>query len=134
MGETDFAGSGQLRPNLVGDPWSGTCPNGYPVRTMQCWFNTSAFAAPPAGTFGNVGRDTIYGPHWANVDMALLKDFPLGFLGEKGSLQFKLSATDVFNHPNLGLPSTNFSNTSAFGAIWYANTYRKMQLGAKISF
>lgn len=134
MGETDFAGSGQLRPNLVGDPWSGTCPNGYHVKTMQCWFNTSAFAAPSAGTFGDVGRDTIYGPHWANVDMALLKDFPLGFLGEKGSLQFKLSATDVFNHPNLGLPSTNFSNTSAFGAIWYANTYRKMQLGAKISF
>lgn len=133
MGESSGAGSGQWRPNQVGNPRSGTCPNGSPVRTMQCWFNTSAFATPTAGTFGNVGRDTINGPHWVDVDLALLKNFRLKVLGEAGSLQFKLSATDVFNHPNLGLPDTTYTD-AGFGGIWYANTSRQMQLGAKISF
>jgi hypothetical protein len=134
MGEADGAGSGQWRPNQVGDPWSGTCPNGDHVKTLHCWFNTSAFATPSAGTFGDVGRDTIYGPHWVDVDLALLKNFPLkSVLGENGNLQFKLCATDVFNHPNLGLPDTTYTD-AGFGGIWYANTSRKMQLGAKISF
>ena len=126
-------GSGQWRPNQVGNPLSGTCPNGSPVHTMTCWFNTSAFATPPSGTFGNVGRDTIYGPNWRTVDLALLKNFRLGLLGEGGGLQFKLSATDVFNHPNIGLPDTNYS-TGGFGQISYANTSRQLQLGVKIDF
>ncbi len=132
-------GSGQWRPNQVGNPNSGGCPNPdptkppIPVHTINCWFNTSAFATPPSGTFGNVGRDTIYGPNWRTVDLALLKNFRLGLLGEGGGLQFKLSATDVFNHPNIGLPDTNY-NTGGIGQISYANTSRQLQLGVKIDF
>jgi len=126
-------GSGQWRPNLVGNPNSGSCPNGAAVGTASCWFNTSAFATPTSGTFGNVGRDTIYGPNWRTVDMSLLKNFRLKLLGEAGSLQLKLTASDVFNHPNLGLPNTNYSD-GGFGTITYANTSRQLQLGAKISF
>lgn len=133
IGEESGAGSGQWRPNQAGDPWSGTCPNGARVRTQDCWFNTSAFAMPTVGTFGDVRRDTIYGPHWVNVDLAVLKNFALRKLGEGGSLQIKLAATDIFNHPNLGLPDSVFTD-DGFGAIWYANTNRKMQLGAKLSF
>jgi hypothetical protein len=132
-------GSGQWRPNQVGNPNSGGCPNPdpnkppIPVHTTSCWFNTSAFATPPSGTFGNVGRDTIYGPNWRTVDLALLKNFRLGLLGEGGGLQFKLSATDVFNHPNLGLPDATYTD-GGFGTISKANTSRQLQLGAKISF
>lgn len=126
-------GSGQWRPNQVGDANSGTCPNGSRVHTINCWFNTSAFATPSSGTFGNVGRDTIYGPNWRTVDIALLKNFRLGFLGEGGGLQFKVSATDVLNHPNIGLPDTNYSS-GGFGQISYANINRQLQLGLKISF
>jgi hypothetical protein len=126
-------GSGQWRPNQIGNPNSGSCPNGASVGTISCWFNTSAFATPTSGTFGNVGRDTIYGPNWRTVDMSLLKNFPLKVLGEGGNLQLKVTATDVFNHPNLSLPNTNYSD-GGFGTISYANTSRQMQLGAKISF
>jgi hypothetical protein len=127
------AGSGQWRPNQVSNPNSGSCPNGASVGTISCWFNTSAFATPTSGTFGNVGRDTIYGPNWRTVDLSLLKNFPLKILGEAGSLQLKFTATDVFNHPNLSLPNTNYSDGS-FGTIIKANTSRQLQLGAKISF
>jgi hypothetical protein len=130
--------SGQWRPNQVGNPTSGGCPNPsggkpIPVRTIGCWFNTTAFATPTAGTFGNVGRDSIYGPNWRTVDLSLLKNVALKMLGEGGNLQFKLSATDVFNHPNLSLPDAIYTD-GGFGVISKANTSRQMQLGAKISF
>ena len=126
-------GSGQWRPNQVADPNSGTCPNGAAVHTMNCWFNTSAFATPSSGTFGNLGRNTIYGPKWEDVDVSLLKNIPLRMLGEGGNLQFKASATDIFNHPNLGMPDSTYTD-GGFGVISYANTSRQLQLGVKISF
>ena len=48
-------GGGQ-RPNIVGDPNSGTCPGGIPVHTLNCWFNTSAFSQPAPYTYGNGPR------------------------------------------------------------------------------
>ena len=125
--------SGTWRPNLVGNPTSGTCPGGAPVGTIDCWFNTSAFATPPSNTFGNTGRDILNGPNWRTVDLSVLKDFSLDSLHEGMRLQFNCTASDVFNHPNIGLPQADFEN-SGFGQISYANTSRRMQLGMKISF
>ncbi|MBZ5702167.1 MAG: TonB-dependent receptor [Acidobacteriia bacterium] len=122
-----------LRPNLVGDPNSGTCPGGDPVGTINCWFNPAAFAQPANFTFGNLGRNTLRGPNWRTFDVALLKSFALKMLGESGRLQFKLAITDVFNHPNLGIPG-RVLGSGGEGMIGYANTSRQMQLGAKISF
>ena len=50
------------RPDLVGNPYTGVCPNGARVGTPSCWFNPSAFALPPAGEFGNAGRNILRGP------------------------------------------------------------------------
>jgi hypothetical protein len=129
----DGAMSGTWRPNLVGNPASGTCPGGVPVGTINCWFNTSAFATPPANTFGNTGRDILNGPNWRTFDVSLLKDFSLDALHEGMKLQFNCTASDVFNHPNIGFPEADLEN-SGFGQISYANTSRQLQLGAKISF
>jgi len=125
--------SGTWRPNQVGDPTSGTCPTGDRVGTINCWFDTSAFATPPANTFGNTRRDILNGPNWRTVDLSLLKDFSLDRLHEGVKLQFNCTASDVFNHPNIGFPQADLEN-SGFGQISYANTSRQMQLGMKISF
>jgi hypothetical protein len=122
-----------LRPNLVGDPNSGTCPGNIPVGTINCWFNPAAFAPPANNTFGNLGRNTLRGPNWRTFDVALLKNIAIRKLGESGRLQIKLAITDVFNHPNIGLPNRVLDAGGA-GMIGYANTSRQMQLGAKISF
>src|SRR5262249_23799412 len=50
------------RPNLIGNPYTGVCPNGSRVGTPSCWFNPSAFALPPPGQFGNAGRNILRGP------------------------------------------------------------------------
>ena len=103
------------------------------VHTLTTWFNPCAFSTPPGNTFGNSGRNTLRGPNWRTVDLALIKNFPLRILGEGGRLQIKVQATDLFNHPNMGIPGRDF-NSGDFGLISYANSARQMQLGAKISF
>src|SRR5262245_18163815 len=58
LGGTDssLTGSKQDRADLIGDPNSGTCPNGANVGSPTCWFNTSAFVNGAAGTFGTSTR------------------------------------------------------------------------------
>ena len=66
------------RPDLIGNPYTGSCPNGARVGTPSCWFNPSAFAVPPAGEFGNAGRNILRGPAFAQIDASLHKDFAIG--------------------------------------------------------
>ena len=120
--------SGTWRPNQL---TAGTACD--PTGTVNKCLNGVAFETPPANTFGNTGRDILTGPNWRTVDLALLKDFSLHKLHEGASLQFKIQATDVFNHPNLGFPERDYES-DGFGLTSYANTSREMQLGMKISF
>ena len=55
-----------IRANYTGQPVFG--PG---TRTADRWFNPAAFATPAAFTFGNVGRNTVYGPGLQTLDMAL---------------------------------------------------------------
>jgi len=133
--------AGQERPNLVGDPFSGTCPNGAPVRTADCWFNPSAFALQPAGTFGDLGRNTLIGPGLANVDLAATKNVGI----RHSTVQLRVEVFNVFNHANLGAPDPLvFSGTGAdadkilptAGKIFppTLTTSRQIQLGMKLLF
>jgi len=89
------------RPNLIGNPNAGICPNGASVGTVSCWFNPSAFAVPPAGQFGNAGRNILRGPAFAQIDAALHKDFAIG---ERRKITLGVEAYNLFNHPNFGVP------------------------------
>jgi hypothetical protein len=81
-------------PNVVGDP---VLPN----PSIASWFNVGAFAAPAPGTFGNMGRNTVYGPGIFNVGMSLAKTFRI-----REGLSFDLSgnSTNVLNHPSFAQP------------------------------
>ena len=59
------------RPNVVGDPALAD-------PTAERWFDTGAFVFPAYGTFGNSGRNTVDGPGYQNVNLALMKRLPLG--------------------------------------------------------
>ena len=100
------------RPNLVGNPYAGVCPNGTRVGTPSCWFNPSAFAVPPAGEFGNAGRNILRGPAFAQFDAALHKDFAIA---ERRKITVGLEAYNLFNHPNFGVPSNTQSPLSLGG-------------------
>jgi hypothetical protein len=101
-------GSGSAeRANLVGDPHSGTCPNGAAAGTLQCWFNIAAFAIPSTGTYGNFGRNVLRGDGRANVDFSIFRSFPIT---ESKRLEFRAEAFNLTNSPIWGNPNANFSN------------------------
>jgi hypothetical protein len=131
------------RPDLVGNPFqpgSAGCPS--QVRVPQSWFNTCAFALPPAGAypntyqFGTEGRNMLTGPGFTNIDFALSKSLPL--LGESHRLQFRGEFFNLLNHPNFDIPNHVFSSPT-FGQVLSANSYgnkppRQIQLGVKYIF
>ncbi len=119
----------QWRPDLVGDP-SVADPG--PDR----WLNRAAFAMPQNadGTyrFGNLGRNTLQGPGYLNLDVGLMKDFRLGG-GRR--LQIRWEVFNATNHPSYGLPNSNFSDVQDFGTIrTTVSTPRQMQFGIKFVF
>ena len=119
-------GENPIRANLTGKPifTSGT-------QTATSWFNTAAFAAPPAYTFGNVGRNSVYGPGMQTLDLALVRDFNLT---ERAKFQFRGEFFNALNHTNLGTPD-RFVNTPQFGTVTEATTPgRQIQLSARVSF
>ena len=94
------------RPDIVGNPYAGVCPNGARVGSPSCWFNPHAFAVPPPGQFGNAGRNILSGPWFAEFDLALQKSFQLT---EGTKITFGAEAYNLFNHPNFGVPSNTQS-------------------------
>jgi Carboxypeptidase regulatory-like domain/TonB dependent receptor len=100
------------RPNLVGNPSAGVCPNGTRVGTRSCWFNPSAFAVPPAGQFGNAGRNILRGPTVAQFDASLHKEFAIT---ERRKITVGVEAYNLFNRPNYGVPSNTQSPLSLGG-------------------
>jgi hypothetical protein len=100
------------RPNLVGDPYAGACPNRVRVRAPSCWFNPSAFAVPPAGHLGSAGRNMLRGPAFVQFDPALHKDFAFN---QERKLTVGVETYNVLNHPNFGVPSNTQSAFSLGG-------------------
>ena len=100
------------RPNLVGDPYAGACPNRVRVRAPSCWFNPGAFAVPPAGRLGSAGRNMLRGPAFAQFDPALHKDF---VISQDRKLTVGVEAYNLLNHPNFGVPSNTQSAFSLGG-------------------
>ena len=94
------------RPDLVGNPYTGVCPNGTNVGTPSCWFNPTAFAVPAPGQFGDAGRNILRGPGFAQFDLALQKDFQLR---EGITIALGVEGYNLFNHPNFAVPSNTQS-------------------------
>jgi len=128
-------------PNWNGNGPGGNRPNlngavSYP-HTEGSWFNTSAFSAPAAGQWGNLGFDALDGPGRHNWNLSLFKSFVLS--EKRGSrLELRAESFNVFNHTQFqGSNTTGISNNfsaSNFGHITAAFDPRVFQLGMKASF
>ena len=126
----EISGFFSSRPNLVGNPNAGVCPGGVPIRTPQCWFNTSAFAHAAIGQFGDVGRNTMDGPAFQQWDFSALKNIPIH---ENMNLQFRAEIFNIFNNVNFELPNNDI-NSPGFGQIEAAQPGRIVQLALKFTF
>lgn len=118
------------RPDLAG-------PVAYP-KTVKAWFSPGSFAAPPPGTWGNLGFDALRGPGRQNWDLSLFKEFTLS--ESRGSrIEFRAESFNTFNHTQFGGPgqnggiSTNLGSSN-FGAVTSAWDPRVFQLGLKLIY
>ena len=147
--------TGGQRPDLVegrnsGNMTSGTTAGcgttvkaGTKLGTPDLYFDPCGFVLPPAGVFGNAGRNILIGPGFLNFDFSLTKSTPIG-LGEGHRLEFRAEFFNVFNHANFGLPSatglqvinpTNGQYIAGGGKLdKVVNTARQMQFGLKMYF
>ena len=65
-------GESPIRANYTGQPVFGSG-----THNAQQWFSPAAFAVPAAYTFGDAGRNTVYGPSLQTADVAIVRDFVL---------------------------------------------------------
>jgi hypothetical protein len=119
-------GENPVRANTTGQPVFG--PG---TRNTSEWFNPGAFAAPAAFTYGNAGRNSVYGPGVQTLDLALARSFSIR---EAAAFELRVEAFNTMNHTNLGTPN-RFVNTPQFGTITEASTPgRELQISARFSF
>ena len=113
-------------PNRIAN---GNLPSGH--RSINHWFDTTAFPTPAQYTFGNSGRDILNGPGFHNIDFGLSR--VIGLV-EGASLEIRAEAFNLFNTPQFGLPNATLgqSTTAVISSVF--NPQRQIQLAARIQF
>jgi hypothetical protein len=123
-------GENPIRASLTGKPVFGGGA-GVATHSPMSWFNPAAFRTPAAYTFGDVGRNTVYGPGMQTMDLGVVRGFSMT---ERLRLETRGEFFNAFNHTNYGTPN-RFVNTAGFGSITEVTTPgREIQLSARISF
>lgn len=120
-----FAGFGTQRPNRIADP---NLPSSQ--QTTAQFFNTTAFTVAPQFTLGNSSRNPVRGPHYCNVDMAVIRRISLT---EEKAIQVRGEFFNLTNTPPLGSPNVVLGSPG-FGSITSAGDPRVIQLGLKFEF
>ncbi|HUO33756.1 MAG TPA: hypothetical protein VMU43_02080, partial [Candidatus Acidoferrum sp.] len=110
-----------------------TCNPGLGNPTLHEWFNTSCFSQPAPGELGTAGRTPATGPDFVNTDFSVIKHFQLPW--ESMNLDFRTEIFNLFNHPQFGLPNSDFNSPSNFGVVnSTVNNARLVQFGLKLQF
>ena len=120
-----FSFNNQNRPDRVGD---GNLPSGQ--RSVDRWFDTSAFVNPADYKLGNSGRDPVTAPGLFNIDSTIGKEF--GFR-DLARLQVRGEFFNLFNTVNLNSPN-NFVGNPSFGKILGSRAARQVQFALRLSF
>ena len=117
-------------------------PAGQPLGTPDRWYDPCAFSLPSAGTYGNLGRNTLNGPGTDKTSFAVVKNTALT---ERMKLQFRAEFFNLFNHPQFNVPNLLvFSSSGAYAATAGRITLtdgtvtglggRNIQFGMKLTF
>jgi trimeric autotransporter adhesin len=132
--------NGTLRADVIpGQPVTLSNPS------IGEWFNTAAFEAPPHQVspitgectnppgfpcYGDARRNSIIGPGSLVFDMVITKVFPLA---EGRVLEFRGSASNVFNHPQYASIDTMVTSPT-FGRVTSVGAMRTVTLTARFRF
>jgi hypothetical protein len=107
---------------------------------VTAWFNTAAFThngpglqggIGPGGADGNVGRNTLFGPGFKDLDMGIFRNIKF----ERGWVfQLRGETTNALNWVNLSNPTAPLASGN-YGKITSATgTQRIIQVGGRLTF
>jgi len=115
------APNGNIRADYTGQP-----------AYLNGALNFAAFAPPPAGTYGNLGRDSLNGPMQFTTSMTALRTFRLA---DRKNLTFSVNAINPLNHPNVSAWSTNIgTNSTQFGLPQSYVSQRQITANMRFNF
>jgi hypothetical protein len=72
------------------------------------FLNPDAFVGPAAGQFGNVGRDSLYGPNQFSMIGSMARSF-------QDKYTLTVAATNIPNHPSYTGVYSTVGSSSKFG-------------------
>ncbi len=124
--DNSLTGIGNDRPNVI----TTAAYTGASHGKKYQYVNPALFAPNALGTFGNAGHNSLRGPGYFDVDLAISREFRLL---EKLTLHARVEAFNALNHPNFMLPVGNISAAN-FGQITTAFDPRIMQASMKLTF
>ena len=91
-----------------------------------------------SGQFGNLGRNSIYGPGQRNFDMAVSRRFQFT---ERWKMEVRSDFFNILNHANWGSPATggsgigtSLSSGATFGQVTAFGPPRLIQMAIKLYF
>jgi hypothetical protein len=90
---------------IGGDPFLHTGDGRY-------FLNPGAFATPPPGRIGNLGRNVLHGPSLSQFDLTAQKQFTIR---EHTNLEFRAEIYNLFNHTNFGNPPVQLNQSLGTG-------------------
>jgi hypothetical protein len=149
---SSFTGSANLRPNVTGSVITGFSPATNGSATSITYVQNPGVFVYPGNAFGTLGRNTITGPGYSDLDISIVKNTKIT---ERLGLQIKLEAFDSLNQVNFNNPSTSLptpsggagsafvpTSSSTFGVISVGTRYapgdfgtsRQIQLSMKLIF
>jgi trimeric autotransporter adhesin len=113
---------GIIRPSRTAAPIDEAPPG--------LFLNPAAYMPPPAGEWGDAGRNSIAGPNQFSLDVSLGRTFRLRDLF---TFDFRLDGSNILNH--VTFPSWNTTiNSSQFGLPDRSNPMRKIRANLRVSF
>ncbi|HWF45837.1 MAG TPA: TonB-dependent receptor [Bryobacteraceae bacterium] len=130
-------GASSEHAQVVGTPFT--------TNNVSCWFYTSAnpscvsqypsvsnaFGLPALYTYGDAGRNILTAERLMQLDVSLLKDFPVH---ESLHVQFRAEFFNIFNHPVFAAPVSNVDISSGGQVSSTLNSDRILEFALKIIF
>jgi hypothetical protein len=130
-------------PNVVGDPYTNAGPriNSNGVVTGASNFDAFTTSVPAYGTQGDGGRNSLWGPHYYETDIAAMKNIRIT---ERFRLQLRAEVFNLFNRPQFSQPggivilggdAGNFGrSTSTITRSDGTTSNRQIQVALKLQF
>jgi len=115
--------TGSIRPDYTGAPlYSATGGRN---------LNPAAYTAPPAGEWGDAGRNSITGPAQFSMNASMARTFRVT---DRWNADLRFDATNVLNHVTYSSWVTTVTDSALFGLPVSANAMRAMQVTLRMRF